>query len=209
MNLTSPPLILEQEYIESLRENLPELPYERAKRYIEEFGIAKETAALLVTEKALADYFQEGLALCSKPRSLANWMIVEFGGRLKERGNPLWKSGIPAKHIAQLVHMIETGVITGKMAKELADLMVKEPNRDPEQMVRENPSFQPLVNEQALDAVIEKVLTEQSASVADFLAGKTRAYGFLVGQIMAATQGKAPPPLVNKLLQEKLEKRKK
>ena len=201
-----PPLILEEEYIDTVRKSLPELPYEREKRYMADFGLANDAAIILVNEKKLADYFEEGLKTCSNPKSLCNWIIVEFAGRYKESGKSVWTSGIPASHIGKLVSSIDSGLITGKIAKAVADLMVAAPLKDPEQIIKENPDFQPMGNEKELEIIIDKILAENPQSVEDYRGGKERAFGFLIGQVMKATQGKAPPPLVNKMLQEKLKK---
>lgn len=202
-----PPLILEKEYIDSLRKSLPELPYEREKRYLADYGLAKDAAYILVNEKALADFFEKGLTVCQNPKGLCNWLIVEFAGRLKEKGIPIWKSDIPPQAIGKLVQMIDSGAITGKIAKKVADVLVEHPKKDPEAIVKENPEFQPMGDEAALVAIVERVVAENAQSVQDYQAGKAKAFGFLVGQIMKETQGKAPPPLVNKLLKEMLEKR--
>ena len=201
-----PPLVLEEEYIDSIRKLLPELPYEREKRYIASYGLANDAALMLDNEKALADYFEEGLKVTSNAKNLCNWMLVEFAGRFKESGKVLWKSGIPAAHIGKLVAMIDNGVITGKIAKKVADLMVQTPEKDPEKIVQENPDFQPMGDAKELEAVVDRVLEENAQSVQDFLNGKERAFAFLVGQVMKATQGKAPPPLINKMLKEKIGK---
>lgn len=201
-----PPLVLEEEYIDAVRSTLPELPYARRKRYVETLGLAPDAATILVNEKSLADYFDEGLKVTSNAKGLCNWIIVEFTGRLKEKGIPVWKSGIAAHNIAKLVNLIEMGTITGKMAKKAADLMVLDPTRDCEEIVKANPDFQPITDEDALHKIIEDVLHANDASIQDFLAGKGKAFGHLIGQVMKATEGKASPPLVNRLLQEKLDK---
>jgi len=201
-----PPLVLEEEYIESVRSLLPELPYEREKRYMASYGLTSEAATILVNEKKLADYFEEGLTVCSNAKSLCNWMIVEFAGRYKDSGKTLWTSGIPATHIGKLVASIDEGTITGKMAKGVADLMVANPSKDPHEIIKENPDFQPMANEQELEGIVDKILAENPQSIEDYRNGKERAFGFLVGQVMKATGGKAPPPLVNKLLQAKINK---
>lgn len=201
-----PPLVLEEEYIDAIRSQLPELPYEREKRYIKNFDLSPDSAVILINEKALADYFEEGLKHCSNPKGLCNWLIVEFAGRFKESGKAVYKSSIPASHVGKLVDMIEKGTITGKIAKTIADLMCENPGKDPEKIVAENPEFQPLADEKELEGIVEGILKENLQSVEDFKNGKARAFGFLVGQVMKATQGKAPPPLVNQMLKDKIEK---
>ena len=202
-----PPLVLEEEYIDSIRALLPELPYEREKRYSATYGLASDAALMLVNEKALADYFEEGLKVCSNAKNLCNWILVEFAGRFKESGKSLWESGIPAAHIGKLVSLIDQGVITGKIAKKVADLMVETPQKEPEKIVQENPDFQPMGDTKELEAIVDRVLEENPQSVQDFINGKERAFAFLVGQVMKVTQGKAPPPLINKMLKEKISKK--
>jgi aspartyl-tRNA(Asn)/glutamyl-tRNA(Gln) amidotransferase subunit B len=200
-----PPLVLEEEYVDAIRALLPELPYERERRYIEQLGLATDAAGILVNEKALADYFEEGLESTANAKSLCNWMIVEFAGRYKESGKSVWTSGILPRHIGKLVAMIDEGIITGKIAKKIADLMVYDPTHDPEKIVQENPEFQPMGNEQEIEEIVERILRENPQSIEDYKNGKERAFAFLVGQVMKATQGKAPPQLVNRLLKSKIE----
>jgi aspartyl-tRNA(Asn)/glutamyl-tRNA(Gln) amidotransferase subunit B len=204
-----PPLVLEEEYIDSIRKKLPELPYEREKRYISTYGLPPDSAVMLVNEKALANYFEEGLKTCTNAKNLSNWILVEFAGRYKERGKVVWQSGIPATHIGKLVTLIDNGVITGKLAKKVADLMIDNPGKDPEIIVQENPDLRPMVDVKELEEIVDQVLKENPQSVQDFLSGKERAFAFLVGQVMKVTQGKASPPLINKMLKEKIEKNRK
>lgn len=199
-----PPLILEEEYIDSIRLQLPELPYEREKRYIETLHIPMDIAGILVNEKKLADFFEEGLKETKNGKALANWLIVEFTGRLKESGQVIWNSGISAEHVGRLVKLIDAGTITGKIAKVVADEMVVHPGKDPEEIVRENPDFQPVSDEEEIEKLVDQVIAENEQSVNDYRSGKQKALGFLVGQVMKLTKGKASPPIVNRLLKEKL-----
>ena len=199
-----PPLILEEEYIDSQRAALPELPYEREKRYIEQLKVPHDAAAILVNEKALADFFEKGLQETQNAKALANWLTVEFTGRLKENGKNIWDCGIEAHHVAVLVHLIESGKITGRIAKDVADLMVQNPGKSPEKIVAENPDFQPVSDEGELGVIIDEVLAANEQSVLDYKAGKEKALAFLIGQVMKATKGKASPAVVNQLLKNKL-----
>ena len=199
-----PPLILEEEYIDSIRQTLPELPYEREKRYIETLRVPRDAAVILVNEKALADFFEQGLSETKNAKGLANWLTIEFSGRFKESGHNIWNSGIEAAHVGLLVKMIDVGTITGRIAKEVADLMVANPGKNPEEIVKENPDFQPVSDEGELETIIDQILAENEQSVADYKAGKEKALAFLIGQVMKATRGKASPPIVNRLLKKKL-----
>ncbi|MGE3953920.1 MAG: Asp-tRNA(Asn)/Glu-tRNA(Gln) amidotransferase subunit GatB [Parachlamydiales bacterium] len=199
-----PPLILTQPYIDKIREALPELPYDRKKRYVEELGLTPYTAGILTTEKHLADYFEEALSHCKAPKQLANWITVEFFGRLKESATPLYKTAIAPAHIGKLVALIQEGTITGRLAKQLADEMVASP-ADPETIIEAKPEiYKPVSDLGEIEVIVDKVLADNPQSVADFQAGKAKAFGFLVGQVMKATQGKAAPDAVNELLKKKL-----
>lgn len=199
-----PPILLKEEEIQAIKETLPELPYQRYNRYLQELGLPKSAAALLINDKKLADYFEKALETCHNPKSICNWMVIEFAGRFKDTGNSLIRSGILAKHVGKLVHLIESNTITGKIAKSVADDMCKAPGTDPEQIVKKNPDYQPLQDILSIEALVDKVLTANPQSIADFHAGKTRAFDFLIGQVMKLCKGKASPAMVNKILTKKL-----
>lgn len=198
------PIVLTQAYIEELKSTLPELPLQRERRYVRELGLSADTAFLLVSDKPLADYFESALKECKGAKALSNWILVEFGGRYKESGKTLLTSGIPAQHVGQLVSAIESGTITGKIAKSVADEMLLHPEKSPKTIIEENPDFQPLSDLGEIETIISRVLAEQEESVADFKNGKERAFGFLVGQVMKLCKGKADPKAVNELLKKKL-----
>ncbi|GAB4231261.1 MAG: Asp-tRNA(Asn)/Glu-tRNA(Gln) amidotransferase subunit GatB [Chlamydiales bacterium] len=200
------PIVLTPDYIEEVRRQLPELPRDREQRYVKEYGLKPEDAFLIVSDKGLADYFEEALKETSNARSLYNWIMVEFSGRLKEYGKSLPETGIPPLHLAQLVNFIDSETITGKIAKNVADDMLLTPAKSPEQIVKENPDYTPLSDVGAIEAIVDDVLKEHAQSVEDYFAGKDRAFGFLVGQVMKQTKGKASPQIVNTLLKEKLKK---
>lgn len=198
-----PPLILETEFIDSVRQSLPELPYGRKKRYLE-LGLSSEAATILTQDKKLSDFFDEAYPFCKNAKGLGNWIIVEFAGRLKDKN--LYDTQIPPKHIGDLIAMIDQGKVTGKIAKQIADQMILQPTKSIEQIIEENPAFRPMEDLSMLESIIDSVLKENAQSVSDFLDGNQRAFGFLVGQVMKQTEGKAPPPIVNKLLKEKIGK---
>ncbi len=199
------PLVLSHAFIEQIRSTLPELPLQRFQRYTESLGLSEYAANLLINEKPLCDYFEEGLGFCKNARNLSNWITVEFVGRLKEQGLTPMSAGIPARHVAELVQLIEDGVITGKIAKLVADDMVADVKKHPRQIVQENPDYQPVSDLGAIETLVDQVLKENPQSIADFKNGKTKAYAFLVGQVMKLCKGKADPALVNDLLTKKLQ----
>lgn len=199
-----PPVILTEEYITKLRDALPELPLARERRYVSTLGLSPDIAALLTDDKPTADYFEEALKKTSNAKALGNWIIVEFGGRFKEAGQSLCRSGIPADHVGQLVKLIDDKTITGRIAKSIADLMVATPSKTPEQIIEENPDFKPIHDESELAALVDRVLRENPQSIEDIRAGRDKALGFLVGQVMKLSRGKASPQIVNDLIKAHL-----
>jgi len=199
------PIILTDAYINEIRSQLPELPLQRERRYVNDLGLPPHNAFVLTLDKKLADYFEEALKVCPHARNLCNWIIVEFAGRFKDTGKSLLTSNIPNLHIAKLVNMIEKGTITGKIGKTVADEMVANPTKDPEEIVKENPDFTPVSDLAEIGALVDKVLAENPQSIIDFKAGRDKAFGFLVGQVMKLSRGKASPKIVNDLINKKIQ----
>jgi aspartyl-tRNA(Asn)/glutamyl-tRNA(Gln) amidotransferase subunit B len=200
------PIVLTDVYIEEIRQSLPELPLQRERRYMHNLGLSQHQAFVLTSEKALADYFEETLKTCSNARNVANWLLVEFTGRLKESGESILSIGIKPEHVASLVNMIDKGTITGRIAKSVADEMVAHPGVDPTSIVAENPDYQPLNDKAEIERYVDKVLVENGESVAAYKGGRDKAFAFLVGQVMKLCRGKAAPQLVNELLKQRIEK---
>ncbi|CAG9046502.1 Aspartyl/glutamyl-tRNA(Asn/Gln) amidotransferase subunit B [Chlamydia abortus] len=201
-----PVLQLTEAYIDEIRHTLPELPFNKYQRYLHEYALAEDIAAILISDKHSAHFFELAAQECKNYRALSNWLTVEFAGRCKLKGKNLAFSGILPSSVAQLVNFIDQGVITGKIAKDIADMMMESPEKSPETILKENPEMLPMTDESALVAIISEVITANPQSVVDYKSGKTKALGFLVGQIMKRTQGKAPPNRVNELLLVELSK---
>lgn len=202
------PIILTDVYIDEIRAGLPELPLQREKRYIKQLGLSADSAFIITSNKALADYFEEGLKSCMNARNLCNWIITEFAGRLKDTGKNILTVGIPAAHIASLVNLIDKGTITGKIAKSIADEMVSRPGVDPKDIVKANPDYQPLQDQGEIERFVDEVLAEKDnqQSIQDYKEGRAKAFAYLVGQVMKRCKGKASPQLVNDLLIAKIGK---
>lgn len=201
-----PPVVLTDAFINQIKEDLPELPLQRERRYVKEFGLPPDTAFLIVSDKPMADYFEEALKISGNARSLSNWMVVEFAGRLKDSGKTLLEYGIPSAHVAKLVKMIDAGTITGRIAKAVADDMITAPGKDPEEIVKANPDYQPVHDTGEIGLLVDQVLAANPSSIADFRDGREKAFAFLVGQVMKLSRGKASPQVVNELLKEKINK---
>ncbi len=200
------PLVLTQSYVDEIKKSLPELPLEKEKRYVASLGLAAHVAFFVASDKKLADYFEACLKTCSNAKNLANWLIVEFAGRLKEKNLALYQTSILPEDVSELVNLIDKGDIHGKIAKCVADEMVASPGTKPSAIIAKNPDYQPLNDKGAIESLVDKVISENKDSVDSFLAGRDRAFAFLVGQVMKATKGTASPQLVNELLKEKIAK---
>jgi aspartyl-tRNA(Asn)/glutamyl-tRNA(Gln) amidotransferase subunit B len=195
-----PPILLTEEYISAIKESLPELPYQRKQRYIEQLNLSKDQAELLIQEKKLADYFEEALTFTTHAKHLCNWICVEFTGKLNEQN--LWETPIPPKEVATLVNLINNGTITGKIGKKIVDNLLNTPTKTCSQIIKENPNYQPVTDLKLIETLIKQVISENPTSVADYKSGKTKAFSYLIGQIMKLTKGKADPAIVNKLLKK-------
>lgn len=199
------PIYLTDSYIEEVRASLPELPQERFLRYLNELKLSEYNANLLVSDKPLSDYFEKALKYCPHPISLCNWITVEFVGRLKDTGKKIYNTGIKSEHIANLVNLIESKTINGKIAKKVVDEMMLHPGKDCIEIVDENPDFKPMEESGEIEKIVEQVLQENPQSIIDYKAGKGRAFDFLVGQVMKLTKGKATPSIVHDLLKKKIQ----
>lgn len=198
------PIVLTEEYIEGIRQSLPELPLQRERRYVAQLGLSTHSAFVITSDKRLADYFEEALKSCSNARALCNWLTVEFAGRLRESGRSIVDSGIVPQHVGELVKMIEKGVITGRIAKDVADDMLKDPSKDPAAIVADNPDYTPVHDQAEIEILVDKVLADNPQSIDDYRKGREKAFAFLVGQVMKLSRGTAAPEVVNALLHQKI-----
>lgn len=199
-----PPLHIATKHIDSIRHALPELPRLRKARYHKDYGLSTQVVDTLLADPKLCHFFDEALKLCPHPKNLVTWILVEFAGRLKEINKTLFSAHITAKHIAELVLMIENKTITGKIAKTVADRMVAHPRLSPQQIVDADENLKPMNDTGSLEAIIDEVLKANPQSIIDFKNGKDKAFAFLVGQVMKLTKGTASPDLVNQLIKSKI-----
>lgn len=199
-----PALLLSDDYIESIKRNLPELPHQRFSRYIHQLGLTEYSASVLINDKNLCDLFEECLKDAKNAKSVCNWITIEFEGRIKESQKTLVEFGILPQHVTSLVNMIEDGTITGKIAKTIADLMIANPGKSPQLILEENPHLKPLTDTDHLEKIVDEVLKNHPDSIVDYKAGKDRAFQFLVGQVMKQTKGTASPEIVRNLLIKKI-----
>lgn len=199
-----PPVIISSEYIEDIKKALPELPSARLKRYKESLGLSDYNASVLVANKKLSDYFEEGLKDTKNAKMLCSLITVEFTGKLKDQKKSLTDTDIPPKNIASLVNLIDSKKITGRIAKSVADDMIRSPKKTPEDIVKANPDYQPLSDEKEIEKIVDEVLRNNPESIKAYKEGKKKALAALIGQVMKKTKGKANPSLVNELILKKI-----
>jgi len=197
------PLVIDEAWIERVRATLPELPDARRKRYIEDFGLSRYDATVLTSSKELGDYFEACIAAYPHPKTVANWVMGELARLLNAHNMDITASPVTPDQLASLLRLIDDGTISGKIAKTVFEDMFAT-RKDPATIVREKGLVQ-ITDVDALSAVVDEVINANPKSVQDYKAGKEKALGFLVGQVMKATRGKANPALVNKLLKERLD----
>ncbi len=197
-----PPLRMTKEMVEALRAQLPELPEAKAKRYQSELGLPAADARQIAEDRALAEYYEAALATSGEAKKTANWLLSELLALLKPEGLTIEQSKLSAPNLGKLVKLIESGAITGRIAKDLfPELYAGDLN--PEKLVEER-GLTVMEDAGALEAICRQVIERNPQIVADFKAGKEKALGGLVGQVMAATKGAANPGKVNEVLRELL-----
>ena len=195
---------LSDEYIEEIRRNLPELPESRRKRYIEEFKLPEYDAKMITASKYLSNMFEKAVEICNNPKSVSNWIMSDISRILNEK--ELEPSEIPftAEELGELVVLIDKGTISSAIAKKVLDELFVNP-KSPQKIVEEKGWVQ-ISDEGAIKEVVLRVLENNQQSVADYKAGKDKALGFLVGQAMKETKGKANPQMLNKMFLDELKK---
>ncbi len=197
------PFTVSDEYIENIRKSLPELPDARKERYMKEFGLSSEDAVFMTNDKATADYFEAAVDAGADPKACVNWLMGEFASQLSTDGIEIAKAPVSAENLAALLKLISKGTISGKIAKKVFATMWKE-GGNPEEIVKSQGLVQ-ISDTAELSKLVDEVVGKNPKAVEDFKAGKKKAVGALVGQIMKATKGKANPRVINELLNKKLQ----
>ncbi len=198
------PIRLSEEYIQNIKDTLPELPEVRYKRYVEELGLPEYDAGIITSSKLLSDYFEAAANECKNAKAVSNWLMTDIIRVAKELGVEYDELPVSAIQLAHLIALIDKGTISGKIAKDVFAEMVETSN-DPEKIVEEKGVLQ-ISDEGAIKEVVDKIIAANPQSIADYKAGKDRALGFLVGQCMKEMKGKGNPQILNKLILEELNK---
>jgi len=195
------PLRLSPEWVEELRRHLPELPDAKKARFMAAYKLSANDAGVLVSERASADYF-EAVATGRDPKLAANWVMVELFGALNRLGRRIEDSPVAATALAELLDLMRDGTISGRMAKEVFAAMIDTGKRAA--AIVEEQGLRQVTDKGAMEQAVAEVLAAHADKVAEFRAGKEKLFGFFVGQVMKAMQGKANPAVLNALLHEKL-----
>ena len=197
------PLNLNKELIENIKKNLPELPDQKKERFIKDYSLTAYEANVLVSEKEISDYFEE-VVKTSDIKLAKNWIMGDLFASLNEKNISISQSPVTAKKMSQLIDSISSGVISGRTAKEVFEIM-KESGEEPNKII-ESKGLQQKSDPKELEKIIEKILTENNDKVEQYKSGKDKLFGFFVGQVMKISGGKANPQLVNQILKNKLKK---
>lgn len=195
---------ISDEMIENIKKTLPEMPESRRERYIKEFKLPEYDSNILTSSKYLSDLFEKATAKCNNPKAVSNWIMTDITRILNEKEQEPNDIPFTAEELGKLVILIDKGTISSKIAKQVLEELFENP-KDPEDIIKEKGWIQ-ISDEGAIKEVVTKILEANPASIADYKAGKDRALGFLVGQAMKETRGKANPQLLNKMFLEELNK---
>jgi aspartyl-tRNA(Asn)/glutamyl-tRNA(Gln) amidotransferase subunit B len=199
-----PPVIIDEEWIEDIRQSLPELPEAKKNRYIQEYGIPSYDADLITSSKVLSEFFEEACSKSTNVKAISNWIMGDLLRILKERNMEVEDIPFSPEYLAKMVELIDKGTISGTIAKKVFEKMF-DSGKDPEVIVKEE-GLEVVTDEGVLLELVRKIIQNNPGSVEDYKGGKKKALGFLVGQAMKETKGKADPQLVNKLLLKELNK---
>lgn len=196
------PVVIDEAWVKAIAEMLPELPQEKRERFTSEYGIPPYDAGVLTASRALADFYEQTVKLCDKPKAASNWIMGDFLRFLNEDKRDIKDSPIRPESLAEMINLIEDGTISGKIAKEVFEDMYRS-GKKPRAIIAEKGLVQ-ITDEDVLKKAIEEAMAANPEQVEGYRKGKEKLFGFFVGQVMKATKGKANPAMVNELLKKML-----
>src|SRR6056297_440024 len=195
-----PPMILEEKYIDNIKKSIPELPMEKKERLTKNYGLSQKDAEVIIDEKSTADFFEELVSKTKEPKESSNWVITEVLRSLKEYD----EIPVSSQQLSVLISEIKSGNISRNAGKKVFDKMC-DSDKTPLEII-EDLGLKQISSEDKLEEIVDEILDKNREAVEDFKSGKGKAFGFLMGQTMKETKGKANPGVVKKLLEEKLKK---
>ncbi len=196
------PIKLSDEYIENIRKSLPELPESRKKRYLEDYELSEKAANFTTASKYYSNMFEEAIKVCNNPKSVSNWIMSDIARILNEKEKEPDEIPFTGSDLGELVKLIDDDKISTAIAKKVLEEMFEKPEK-PSKIIEEKGWIQ-ISDEGAIKEVVLKILAENPQSIIDFKAGKDKALGFLVGQAMKATKGKANPQMLNQMFKDNM-----
>lgn len=198
-----PPLEIDKSYIEEIKKEIPELPREKMQRFIKQYGLPDYDASILTDDREISVFYEETVKFSNEPKLTSNWIMTELLRKMNENNiQDIKQVKINSHNLGKLISLIKNGTISGKIAKTVFDEMFKSGN-DPDTIVKEKGLTQ-ITDTKEIEAIIDKVINANQELVAEIKAGKEKALGFLTGQIMKESRGKANPQIVNDLLRKKI-----
>ncbi len=198
------PINLEKEFIEEVMATMPEMPTQKKIRFVSEFNLSEYDADLLAADKDLANFFEAVVKVSNSPKLSANWIMGELSAELNNENLSINESKITSNQLGQLILRIEDGTISGKIAKEIFEKLWSSDNEVDE--IIQGEGLEQVTDDKEIESMIDKVIKNNPEQLEQYRSGKDRLFGFFVGQVMKASQGKANPKQVNDILRKKLEK---
>ena len=183
---------------------MPELPEEKKNRFTQDYKLSEYDSGLLSADKDLADFFEESVKISDSSKLTANWIMGEFLAELNKDNLPISDSKVSAKQLGTLISRIEDSTISGKIAKDVFEKMW-ESSKGPDQIIAEQ-GLEQVTDDKEIESMIDEVIKNNPEQLKQYQSGKDRLFGFFVGQVMQASQGKANPKQVNEILKSKLKK---
>ncbi|HEY3298131.1 MAG TPA: Asp-tRNA(Asn)/Glu-tRNA(Gln) amidotransferase subunit GatB [Armatimonadota bacterium] len=196
------PMFLSDEYIDKQRAALPELPDARKQRFVLEYELPEYDSEVLTSSRAFADFFEEAATASGEAKSVSNWMMGDLFRLLNASDIDISESKITPSSLAAMLKLISNGIISGKMAKSIFEEMF-ETGKSPDEIIKAKGMVQ-ITDDAELYPAVDQVISENPGIVADFLGGKEKSFGFLVGQVMRYTQGRGNPQVIHRLLRDRL-----
>ena len=196
------PMLIDSKIVSEIKSTIPELPYEKAKRYAEQYGLPAYDSRFLTADRQVAQYFEECASFCGNAKAISNWIMGDFSALLNKESMNISESRILPQNLCRMIAMIDKGKISSKTAKSVFEEMFYK-GISPEKII-EGKGLEQISDEDFLDKVIDDVIKENPGPVEQYKSGKEKAIGFLIGKVMSQTKGKANPKLVNDMIIKKL-----
>jgi|TARA_B100001093_G_scaffold138665_1_gene131157 aspartyl-tRNA(Asn)/glutamyl-tRNA(Gln) amidotransferase subunit B len=198
------PITLEKDFVESVINDMPEMPNEKKERFVSKFSLSNYDADLLAADKSIANYFEEVVKISDSPKLSANWIMGELSALLNNENLNIRDSKVSSDKLGQLILRIEDGTISGKIAKDIFEKMwVSGKEVD---IIIKDEDLEQVTDDDEIESMIDEVIANNPQQLEQYKSGKDRLFGFFVGQVMQASQGKANPKQVNEILKSKLKK---